>query len=337
MQQSLAIRRALGDRRGAAISLNNLGMLARDQEDLEAARGLHEESLAIARELGNRNGIARSLGNLGIVALDRLDLVSARSCSRSRSRCCARLDDQDGIAIGLHLLGDVARQTRDLESARACYAESLTILRRLGHRVRIVYSLDELAAVAGARGSPRAAARLWGAMERLREEMGSPAAPGERAQMPALPRRARCCRTTRPSTSPGARAGPGRSSRRSRSRWRRGRAELTGRRLPPARAAERAGAVRVRMTAGYSAPTAAIRGLSACAVSCLRSPSSSWSPPAPRSPPGRFDDLFGPADPHALRPAGRAAAPAQSYAQTIQPILDRAAWSATPATTRPAS
>jgi hypothetical protein len=88
-----------------------------------------------------------------------------------------QLNDKDGIAIGLHLLGDVARKAGDLESARACFAESLMILHGLGHKVRIVYSLDELAALAGALGNPPAAARLWGATERLREEMGSPAAP----------------------------------------------------------------------------------------------------------------------------------------------------------------
>ena len=36
-----------------------------------------------------------------------------------------------------------------------------------------------------------------------------------------------------------------------------------------------------------------------------------------------FDDLFGPADPAALRPARSRRLPGQSYAQTIQPILDR--------------
>ena len=176
--QSLAVRRALGDRRGAAISLNNLGMLAADRGDLAAARVLHEESLAIARELGNRNGIARSLGNLGMVALDQEDLVSARILFEDSLAMLRQLNDQDGIAIGLHLLGDVARKAGDLESARTCFAESLMILRGLGHKVRIVYSLDELAAVAGALGSAPAAARLWGATERLREEMGSPAGSG---------------------------------------------------------------------------------------------------------------------------------------------------------------
>jgi len=116
-----------------------------------------------------------------MVALDRQDLVSARVLFEDSLAMLRQLEDKDGIAISLHLLGDVARKAGDLGSARACFAESLAILRGLGHKVRIVYSLDELAAVAGALGSPPAAARLWGAAERLREEMGSPAGPGELA------------------------------------------------------------------------------------------------------------------------------------------------------------
>ena len=42
----------------------------------------------------------------------------------------------------------------------------------LGLRGRIPYSLQELATVAAALGSPLRAARLWGAEERLREEIG---------------------------------------------------------------------------------------------------------------------------------------------------------------------
>ena len=113
-------------------------MVALDKEDFGAARALFGESLAMLRELG----------------------------------------DQDGVAIGLHLLGDVAQRTGDLDAARASFAESLTLLNGLGHKARIVYSLDALAAVAAALGSPRSSARLWGATERLREGLGSPAPPG---------------------------------------------------------------------------------------------------------------------------------------------------------------
>ncbi len=51
-EESLAIRRELGDQRSIAASLGNLGNVAHVLGDYAAARTLHEESLAIRRELG---------------------------------------------------------------------------------------------------------------------------------------------------------------------------------------------------------------------------------------------------------------------------------------------
>ena len=45
----------------------------------------------------------------------------------------------------------------------------------------MVYALEELAAVAAARGRSLHSARLWGAAERLRKEVGSPRASKERS------------------------------------------------------------------------------------------------------------------------------------------------------------
>src|SRR5262249_23003272 len=67
-EESLAIRRHLGDRRGIAESLLNLGLVAHQQGDHAAARSLYGESLAIGRELGNRWGVAASLSCLGRLA-----------------------------------------------------------------------------------------------------------------------------------------------------------------------------------------------------------------------------------------------------------------------------
>ena len=67
LEESLAIRRELGDREGIAASLSNLGNVALYQGDYPAARALHEESLAIRRELGDRCGIFYSLEGLAAV------------------------------------------------------------------------------------------------------------------------------------------------------------------------------------------------------------------------------------------------------------------------------
>ena len=65
-----------------AKALNVAGVLARRQGDYPAARALHEESLAIRRQLGDRRGMAASLNNLGNVAVKQGDLASCPGAVR---------------------------------------------------------------------------------------------------------------------------------------------------------------------------------------------------------------------------------------------------------------
>ena len=173
-EESLAISRQLGDRKGIGVSLGNLGMVAADEGDFVSARALHEESLAIARELGNRNGIVASIGNLGNAAFEQGDFAAAQARFEQILAISRELGDRQAAAMTLHRLGMIESARGDPPAARALYNESLIILRELGDRGRIAYSLQELATVIAALGSPLRAARIWGAEERLREEIGSP-------------------------------------------------------------------------------------------------------------------------------------------------------------------
>jgi tetratricopeptide (TPR) repeat protein len=179
-EESLAIRRQLGDRRGVAESLSNLGTAARIQGDIASARGLHEESLAIRRELGSRGSIARSLNNLGNVALDQGDYPAARALYEESLTITRELGDRWSIANSLDNLGDVAYAQGDYSAARALHQESLVMLRELGDPKAIANSLEGLAGLVAALGRYVRAARIWGAAERLREEIGSPQPPNER-------------------------------------------------------------------------------------------------------------------------------------------------------------
>jgi hypothetical protein len=101
-----------------------------------------EEALAIERKLGNPTGIADSLGNLA-------GLIAPT--------------------------GDVAR-------AAALDAEALEVRRDLSDRLSMAHSLDSIAATVSRAGFAEAGARLYGASERLREELGAPLPPSERAR-----------------------------------------------------------------------------------------------------------------------------------------------------------
>lgn len=176
-KESLAIRQKLGDRRGTASSLNNLGNLASDQLDFGSALALYNECLAIMRELGNRGGIANTLNNLGNVAYAQGNYLAARALYEECLPIQRELGNRLGVADILHMLGDVNYEQGDYHAALARYEEALALVRELGHKGRISTSLAGLAAVVACLGSPIRAARIWGAAERLREEIGSPLSP----------------------------------------------------------------------------------------------------------------------------------------------------------------
>ena len=180
-EESLAIQRRLGDRRGIANSLGNLGNVVSDQRDFSSARALYEEGLAIMRELGNRRH-RNALHNLGRVVHFQGDLLAARSLNEECLAIRRELGDQLGMAFSLDSLGDVAFLSRaNIRPPGRCFRESLLIQRELGDRRGMVYSFGGLAAVVAALGNSLRATRIWGGEERLREEIGLPMPPNERA------------------------------------------------------------------------------------------------------------------------------------------------------------
>ena len=211
-EESLALFRALGDKRGMAASLNGLGLIARASNAYAEARALHEESLAILRALGDTWGIAEALSHLMIVAFSHGDYTAGKLlCDESlaifrafgdrRSIALALgtlgnqafLQEEDAAALpsieeGLALfreLGDRRNSARmlsflgyaafvqgDYAKACTCYVEALTTLRELGAKWYIVACLDGLAGVAVAQGQPEWAAHVLAAAALLREALG---------------------------------------------------------------------------------------------------------------------------------------------------------------------
>jgi hypothetical protein len=76
-EESLAIRRRLGDTWGIVVSLSNLGLLAYHQGDVETAVRLHLESLPLVRQLGDRVNASAALLGLAQVARAQGDLLRA--------------------------------------------------------------------------------------------------------------------------------------------------------------------------------------------------------------------------------------------------------------------
>jgi len=78
-------------------------------------------------------------------------------------------------------LGWAALYTGDPQRARAAFEEGLALCAELGEKMAASAYLDGLACLAETEGDTERAARLFGAAEALREEVGWPLAPEEEA------------------------------------------------------------------------------------------------------------------------------------------------------------
>ena len=131
-----------------------------------------EEAVSINRELGQTAELALSLSILGAAAHERRDLRRATALLEEAAALAEEVGDSWQVAWNLHNLSDVALQEGDVARASSLSCNGLTRARDIGDSVAVLICLSQLAIVAKRRGQVRRAGALWGAAERLDEELG---------------------------------------------------------------------------------------------------------------------------------------------------------------------
>jgi predicted ATPase/DNA-binding SARP family transcriptional activator/DNA-binding CsgD family transcriptional regulator len=172
LEESLTLHRELGSREDIIGILDSLGVLASAKGDPQRSISFFSEALVLSRGIGNVRRTATSLGNLGITMLvygdpDRAAVLLDESLASFRE-----IGDNSNIAISLMHSAFAALIRGDHERVRVLSDESLELLQRAEDRQHIADCLEIMAGGAGARGRAQRAARLWGAAEALREEIG---------------------------------------------------------------------------------------------------------------------------------------------------------------------
>jgi predicted ATPase/DNA-binding SARP family transcriptional activator len=186
MERSLTLYRQSGNDHGVARVLNLIGKITFTLGDYAEARDLLERSLTIAQETDNKLDTLGPLNNLGLVAYVQGDYRAAR---RFHEACLAinrELESKAGIAWSLCNLGETTFTAGDPVEARDFYTQSLALFVQLEHQLGIPECVRGLALVAGAQYDSmthvRRAVRLFGAAQALRETLGAPIPPCNRAE-----------------------------------------------------------------------------------------------------------------------------------------------------------
>lgn len=186
LERCLAAERALGNRDREMRTLNMLGVASIQSGDFARSARWYDEGLVVARAVGNEDIETAMLNNLGDVAYYTGEYDRAAEYYRARLTFCERTGDRAGAVVGQQNLGRVLLRQGQSDRAGAYLRSSLQGAWRLRDLRRIAEGLEGLAAWAGALGEAERAARLLGAADRQREELGTPMPAPERADITAM-------------------------------------------------------------------------------------------------------------------------------------------------------
>jgi non-specific serine/threonine protein kinase len=146
--QGLAVWRELGDKRGIAEALNNLGDRTRQCGNRAGGKALVEESLALFQELSDKRGIAHALNNLAEMVSEDGNHARARALFEESVPLFEAIEDWRGLSHALDNLGGILTTQGDYVRAEALYARSLQLAEELADKHAIATALRSLGGVA---------------------------------------------------------------------------------------------------------------------------------------------------------------------------------------------
>jgi len=159
-----------GDRIGVAQANNALGIAAMYTGRYDEAEVFFDGALATYRELGDDRGVAVALHNLGEIAFEcRLDFATAESRYEQSLAIFRRLGHSMNVGSTLGVLADMRAHSGDIATARDISHEALATFRRIDNQPLIAEELTRLARYELSTGrADEARSLLRGAVEHLK-------------------------------------------------------------------------------------------------------------------------------------------------------------------------
>ncbi|MGB3535671.1 MAG: CHAT domain-containing tetratricopeptide repeat protein, partial [Microcoleaceae cyanobacterium] len=151
--QSLPLRREVGDKAGEATTLNNIGFVYDDLGDKQQALEKYNQSLPLWQQVGDKAGEAATLNNIGKVYSDLGDKQRALSFYNQSLPLRGEVEDKAGVATTLNNIGKVYDDLGDKQQALSFYNQSLPLLREVGDKAGEAGSLFNFAILKRSQGN----------------------------------------------------------------------------------------------------------------------------------------------------------------------------------------
>jgi non-specific serine/threonine protein kinase len=168
--EGLSISREVGDLRNVADALHYCAEMARVAGDYDTAQDLLDEGLSVSRCVGGW-ATAATLNYLGALEYSRGDYARARSTWRKCLPGYREFGDREGLSAALMFIAFASLELGEVAEATSSLREAWELLPG-GNDNELLYWLDAFAGLLVARNSAADAARVWGCVERHRQERG---------------------------------------------------------------------------------------------------------------------------------------------------------------------
>lgn len=127
-----------------AVALHQLAIIEQDRKNYDKAIELCDQSLEIKRKLGNESGISKSLHELARIEQARGNYKKATELYNQSKDIDTKLGDQLGISRSLHNLAAIEQAIGNYDKAAELYNQSLKIFTELGDKRGIASSFAQL-------------------------------------------------------------------------------------------------------------------------------------------------------------------------------------------------
>jgi predicted ATPase/class 3 adenylate cyclase len=172
LDEGVELARRTGDRRSLTRALYNAAFAANEERDFDRARKMFEEAARYARAERMTLGLAMSLIHLGYTAALAGDFERAASRLSEGVDLSEELGETMWTPVAERYLGLLALLSGKIDEAESFLRTSLLEGRERAPQWQLPYWIEDLAAVAAAKGEAFRAATLWGATDALFEERG---------------------------------------------------------------------------------------------------------------------------------------------------------------------
>jgi tetratricopeptide (TPR) repeat protein len=179
----LACWRLLKDPVATARCLHNLASVARIRGNYKQAQSALREATTIFEEVGDRSGAAWSVNQEGDIAREQGHTQAARELYERALSTFRKAADRWGSARSLSDLGYIYCEQGQYEAAHAAYQEAVKIFAELGYKRGVARGLEGHACLAAARRDAKRALRLAAAAAHLRRMINAPLPEAEQSTL----------------------------------------------------------------------------------------------------------------------------------------------------------